>query len=151
MSRLIRETEKNKQDRLCKRRNLHYALHRHVAIRHITTTCQKESSGSSNRSTHPNPIHPVQQQVCGIVNAARNNDEIEQEIGPSPHHMLFMKKKPASPVHVLLGPPEIIDRNDHPGSQCLKLPSSYVVPQLPDSPQQQRRHGHMKKAEQANG
>src|SRR5258708_16547067 len=61
-----------------------------------------------------------------------------------------MEEGAPSPVYVELRTPEIIDGNHHPSGQRLVEPSSAIVTQAPDGPQQQRRSGHVKQAEQAN-
>src|SRR5579859_505686 len=64
--------------------------------------------------------------------------------------MLLAKEEAARPVDIVLGAPEIVDRNHDPGDQRCQFPSAAVVAQTPDRPQQQRRHGDVKQAEQPN-
>ena len=80
----------------------------------------------------------------------RHHDQIRQQIRPPRHHMLLVKKQSSRPVHILFRTPEIIDRHHNPRHQRLQLPSSPVISQPPDRPQQQRRRHHMKQAEQAD-
>src|SRR5579862_66343 len=64
--------------------------------------------------------------------------------------MLCTKKKPSSPVHIGLRPPEIIHRYHNPRGERRQLPASTVVPQTPDRPQQQWRRRNVKQAQQPN-
>ena len=64
--------------------------------------------------------------------------------------MLLVKEQAPRPVHILLGPPEVIYWHNHPRHQRLQLPSATVITETADRPQKQRRRDHMKQAEQAN-
>src|SRR6266404_3132598 len=93
---------------------------------------------------------PLQQQVGGKVHDQRDHDEVSQQVKQAGHSVLLAEEGASSPVHVELRTPEIIKGNHHPGGQRLVAPSSGVVTQTPDGPQQQWRSGHVKQAEQAN-
>jgi len=62
--------------------------------------------------------------------------------------MLLAKEWPTRPVHIVLRTPEIIDRNHNPGSKRLIFPTTRVITQTPNRPQQKRRSHNMKQTEQ---
>jgi len=64
--------------------------------------------------------------------------------------MLFVKKEAAGPVHILLGTPEIVDRNYEPRHYCLDFPSARIITEPPDRPQQERRRHNVKQTQQTN-
>src|SRR5271166_3170640 len=64
--------------------------------------------------------------------------------------MLLVEEQAASPVHVHLGTPEIIDRYHNPRRQRLQFPSAAVVAQPPDRPNEHWRRGYMKQAQETN-
>src|SRR5208282_5397266 len=95
-------------------------------------SCQQEASTSGP---------PLQQQVGGEVYDQRDHDQVSEQVQQAGHSVLLAEERASCPVHVELRTPEIIDGNHYPSGQRLVEPSSAVVTQAPDGPQQQRRSG----------
>jgi hypothetical protein len=93
---------------------------------------------------------PLKQQVGWKVYEQRDHDQVSQKVKQTGHSVLLAEEEAPGPVHVELRTPEIIDGNHHPGGQRLAEPSSAIIAQAPNGPQQQRRSDHVKQAEQAN-
>src|SRR5580658_1551789 len=112
----------------------------------LLSAITRESSSQEAATSGP----PLQQQVSGKVHDQRDHDQISQQVKQAGHSVLLVEERAPRPVHVKLRTPEIIDGDHHPRGQRLAEPSSAVVAQAPDGPQQQRRSDHVKQAEQAN-
>src|SRR2546428_10779764 len=88
--------------------------------------------------------------MSGVVNDQRNDNEIAEQIKWVRHQVLFAKKRPAVPVHVVLRPPEIIDGNNNPRQECLTPPTAADRTQSSNGPKQHRGHDDVKQAQTAN-
>src|SRR2546422_4741783 len=62
--------------------------------------------------------------MCWPINQYRHGEQIKQQITQARHHMLLAEEKPARPVHILLRPPQIINRDHDPRCECLEFPRS---------------------------
>src|SRR5438094_1438070 len=69
--------------------------------------------------------------MCWPINQCGHCNQIKQQITPSWHHMLLAEEKPARPIHILLGPPKIINRDHDPRCECLEFPSTFVIAETP--------------------
>src|SRR5437870_4021401 len=81
---------------------------------------------------------PSQCQVRRPVDQQRHYNQIAQQIHPSRYHLLLARKRPPCPVDIEFRPPEMINGHHHPSGENLTFPSTPVVTQPPDSPQQKR-------------
>src|SRR5580698_6799216 len=116
--------------------------------RGISISCTKSAteSRSSNRSSarlvvpkisyfHPGLLgfcapalrQPEQKTVRRKVDGGGNNRQVRQKIAEPWNDVLLAKERPAGPVHIILRPPEIINRNHDPGGQRLVFPPPLVI------------------------
>ncbi len=85
-----------------------------------------------------------------IVDEQRHQQQVSRQIGWARDHVLLDEENASRPIDIVFGTPEVVDRDHHPASQRLQFPSSPVVSQPPNRPQQQCRRNHVEQTQQAH-